>query len=115
MTPDDPSAATEGRDASGASSSLPTEVQDGKIKLISRSIELICSVLPAMITDRTEPLEKLTQDMKNDRVLNMRAADIGVRIAAPLRHRPCMHPPAAPAPAGRTCTHRLLPIATHSR
>ena len=50
MTPDDPSAATEGRDASGASSSLPTEVQDGKIKFDSRSIELILSVLPAIVT-----------------------------------------------------------------
>ena len=113
MTPDDPSAATEGRDASGASSSLPTEVQDGKIKFDSRSIELILSVLPAIVTECAEPWEKLTQDMKNDRVLYMRAADIVVRIATSpaCTRRSHLHPP------GRTCTRRphLHPPATAHR
>lgn len=51
-------------------------MQDGKIKFDSRTIELITTVLPAIVTERAEPWEKLTQDMKNDRVLYMRAADI---------------------------------------
>ena len=60
-----------------------------------------------------EPWEKLTQDMKNDRVLYMRAANIVVRIATSpaCTRRSHLHPP------GRTCTRRphLHPPATAHR